>query len=143
MCCQAPTYCCSSEAEVNALHTVFSCVGTIPSSWADVGAFPSLHKLLMNALPITGSLPATWGSSAFPMLTELNLQRLTKLTGSLPAEWASTTSFQQLELLMLYNCSVTGSYLALDMHLHTRVPAENCHPVAVVFERHSCTAELA
>lgn len=91
--------CCVSPATI---------AGTIPSTWSSAGAFPNLLKLLMYDLSISGTLPAAWGSTAFPSLGELSLQYLQKLSGSLPSEWASTTSFQDLRIFFLIECSITG-----------------------------------
>jgi hypothetical protein len=97
------------NAQVSQMTVTFT--GTIPSSWAHAGAFRNLHKLLVSNLSISGSLPATWGSKSFPNLVELNLQNLPHLKGSLPIEWGGANSFQQLQLLVLQNCSITGGWL--------------------------------
>lgn len=97
------------SAQVSQFTITFT--GTVPSSWSDAGAFRNLRKLLVANLSISGSLPATWGSKSFPNIVELNLQNLPHLKGGLPVEWGSANSFQQLELLVLQNCSLTGVWL--------------------------------
>lgn len=73
--------------------------GSLPESWANVGAFPSLLALGLADTNISGTFPASWASwQAFPQLQVLDLHG-TRLHGSLPA-------FQNtaLKALLLKDC---------------------------------------
>lgn len=79
--------------------------GTLPASWTQGGAFPSLSSLHFHNVSITGSLPASWGSSA--ALTDLQLN-FTKLSGALSTEWGTPKQFQNLETLHIVSCNING-----------------------------------
>ena len=53
--------------------------GSLPAAWADLGAFQSLTKLVLDSLPLVAfSLPPSWGSnSSFPALECMYLSSLT------------------------------------------------------------------
>lgn len=84
--------------------------GTLPSSWSNPEAFPSLITLTLFNMALTGSLPASWaGKGLFPSLGSMALGadpagRLGCITGPMPAEWATPFSFQLLEILALRTC---------------------------------------
>ncbi len=79
--------------------------GTLPTSWTQGGAFPSLSSLQFYNVSITGSLPASWGGNA--ALTDLHLN-FTKLSGALPTEWGTSNKFQSLETLHIVSCNING-----------------------------------
>jgi len=82
--------------------------GSMPSSWGDAGAYPSLSFLSLYDTSLTGTLPATWGGrSAFPALSELVLG-MSSQVGTLPPEWGSPAAYQQLRVLTIYGCNITG-----------------------------------
>ena len=87
------------------------CAGSIPADWTLPGAFLALSKLGLINFPLSGILSATLGSS-WPALVCLQLGAHTSgicgLTGTLPAEWGSASAFQQLAMLWIANCSITG-----------------------------------
>ncbi len=87
---------------------VYLCAGTMPSSWGDAGAFPSLSVLALVDNLLTGTLPATWGGpNAFPALFDLAFG-ISSQVGTLPPEWGSPTAYQQLRILTIYECNITG-----------------------------------
>jgi hypothetical protein len=87
--------------------------GTVPQTWAQPGAFASLSVLSIMDVPLTGTLPLYWGSNgSFPVLDTLQLgsdsPSATPFSGTLPPEWGSATHWQNLTVLLLTNCSITG-----------------------------------
>ena len=88
---------------------VYMCAGPMPSSWGDAGAYPSLSVLALVDTLLTGTLPATWGggANAFPALFDLAFG-MSSQVGSLPPEWGSPTAYQQLRILTIYECNMTG-----------------------------------
>ena len=84
--------------------------GTLPSSWSNPGAFPSLITLTLFDMALTGSLPASWADNgSFPSLGSMGLGadragRLGCISGPMPADWASPFAFQLLEILALRTC---------------------------------------
>ena len=86
--------------------------GSLPQSWDDDGALPSLTYLCLQDLPITGTLPPSWGSTAMPALTKLIIAAsnpaLSHLSGSLPEEWGSPTAFTQLSYFSAAGLSLQG-----------------------------------
>jgi len=87
--------------------------GTVPKTWAQPGAFPNLSVLVFKDVPLTGTLPPCWGSNgSFPVLDTLQLgsdsPSATPFSGTLPPEWGSATHWQNLTVLLLTNCSITG-----------------------------------
>ncbi len=80
--------------------------GTVPSAWAEDGAFPVLQVFQVTGSALEGTLPASWGSNgSFGSITDLELN---SLSGTLPAEWGSPTAFQSLVALSLSHCNITG-----------------------------------
>ena len=82
--------------------------GTLPSSWADNGAFPALRALYLNRnWRLNGSLPEAWGANANSLnkLEVLVLQGC-NLTGNLPISWASNMPL--LSVLDLNYNSLSG-----------------------------------
>ena len=58
-------------------------------------------------MAIEGTLPSSWGNtSAMPSLKNLTLLDLPEVSGQLPAKWGSGMS--ALQFLMLSNMSITG-----------------------------------
>jgi len=57
----------------------------------------------------------------FPSLVDLEIGAvepgIVSLYGTLPAEWGQATTFQQLELLILSNCNITGIRATCYSHL--------------------------
>ena len=97
------------------LRTIFYHAGTVPSTWAQAGAFPTLRQLYFANLPLQGSLPPTWGTQGcFASLEKLAIQDtdgmigVTKIAGELPAEWASPAAFQRLQILEISGLDITG-----------------------------------
>ena len=76
------------------------CAGPLPVAWAAPEAFPSLRRLWLQSLPLTGTLPPSWGDNGFPSLQLLSISGpLTspgQLAGTLPSEWGSPTAFRRL-----------------------------------------------
>lgn len=87
--------------------------GTLPSSWGDVGAWPSLTTLNLYELRLHGTYPAAWGGhKTFPALVDLRIGAaytpgfhvgVTQLSGSLPPLWGRNGSFERLEQLWIMN----------------------------------------
>ena len=97
---------------------ILSCAGTLPSMWAQVGAFPTLKVLYLGDLPLQGSLPPAWGTpGCFPSLEKLYLWSsdigVGNISGTLPAEWGSSTAYQSLEYMQIVNLSITGGFAIL------------------------------
>ncbi|KAK9917092.1 hypothetical protein WJX75_000820 [Coccomyxa subellipsoidea] len=72
--------------------------GTLPTEWADNGAFPLLRLLALDKnWRLGGSLPAAWGRNASSM-AKLEVMELgyANISGTLPASWAD-----QLPLLSI------------------------------------------
>ena len=92
-----------------------SCSGTLPSTWAQAGAFPNVKELVLINLPVQGTLPSAWGTQAsFPSLETLKITAtpdnvgVVKLSGTLPTEWGSLTGFQKLHYLNFAYVNITG-----------------------------------
>ena len=87
--------------------------GTLPSSWGDAGAWPSLTTLNLYELPLHGTLPTAWGGhQTFPALLDFAIGTaftatfhagVTQLSGSLPALWGRNGSFERLQQLWIAN----------------------------------------
>ncbi len=81
--------------------------------------------MTLQDMPLVGTLPAAWGGNdSFPALVDLEIgasyqaDALTvDLFGSLPAEWGHASAFQQLELLYLFGCNLSGSETACSYSL--------------------------
>ena len=93
----------------NYLHlTHGSCVGELPISWAEKGAFSMLANIPLVSLPINGTLPSAWaGNGSLPSLLYLELG-ITHLAGVLPPARGSASAFANLQMLLIYNASITG-----------------------------------
>lgn len=83
----------------------------VPSAWA--GGFPSLSQLVLGDLPLHGSLPVSWGNSgALPSLSLLHiasdLKGVSQLSGTLPSEWGNPGAFQHLQSFGLSFVTMTG-----------------------------------
>lgn len=93
------------------LYMVSGLAGTLPSSWGNSGAFPSLISLTLFDMALTGPLPASWaGNGSFPALQSVGIgadlagPRLACMSGPMPAEWGSPSAFQQLEIVTFRVC---------------------------------------
>ncbi len=72
--------------------------------------------MTLQELPLVGTLPAAWGGNdSFPALIDLEIGAsyqgnalAVDLFGRLPAEWGHSSAFQQLELLDLMGCNLSG-----------------------------------
>ncbi len=95
--------------DYNTEHVIiYMSAGPMPSSWGDAGAYLSLSFLSLVDNPLTGTLPAAWGGrNAFPALSELAFG-MSSQVGTLPPEWGSPTAYQQLRILTIYECNITG-----------------------------------
>ena len=98
--------------------------GTLPSSWSNPEAFPSLINLTLLDMPLSGSLPASWADNgSFPSLGSLvlggNVADVSRLSGTLPPEWGSAHAFQHISLLGITACNITGMYRPPDAYLQT------------------------
>ncbi len=80
----------------------------------------------LQDVPLVGTLPATWGGNdSFPALVDLEIGAsyqaddalAVDLFGSLPAEWGHSSAFQQLELLDLFGCNLSGNETACSYSL--------------------------
>lgn len=85
-----PTWTCRGLGD-NAL------TGSLPPSWGQGPAFPSLQTLDLSASGVSGSLPPVWGADGgFAQLSELTLESM-RLSGGLPPAWASPGRFSKLQ----------------------------------------------
>lgn len=86
--------------------------------------------MTLQGMPLVGTLPAAWaGNDSFPALVDLEIGASYQnydldIFGSLPAEWGHASAFQQLELLDLFGCNLSGNETAcsysLKQNLHVR-----------------------
>lgn len=91
------------------LNSAILNAGSLPSAWAEAGAFPSLSTILLYGLSLSGALPPSWANSmALPSLTWLTLG-LSPISGTLPVEWGSTAAFQNLEQLSIFDTHIAGA----------------------------------
>ncbi len=82
--------------------------GSLPLTWATLGALPSLSYLRLAFNNLSGTLPPAWGApGALPALAALYLND-NALSGGLPAEWGSHGGLQRLEMLFLGANNLTG-----------------------------------
>ncbi len=89
----------------------------MPDAWGSPGAYAALQNMTIEGVPLVGTLPAAWGGNeSFPALLDLEIGASSQadaprvdVFGSLPAEWGHASAFQQLELLYLHGCKLTGN----------------------------------
>ena len=73
-----------------------------------------LANISLVSLPINGTLPSAWaGTGSLPSLLYLELGN-TNLAGDLPPACCSASAFANLQMLLVYNATSTGS-LVLTM----------------------------
>lgn len=79
--------------------------------------------MTLQGMPLVGTLPAAWaGNDSFPALVDLEIGASYQnydldIFGSLPAEWGHASAFQQLELLDLFGCNLSGNETACSYSL--------------------------
>jgi hypothetical protein len=102
--------------------------GTLPPSWNQADAFPSMQFFEVEDCQLTGTLPAYWspslqfldvagndlnGTLPAELGSLMQLQQLTlnanPFTGQLPAAWGAPGTFPELFALECYDTNIAGS----------------------------------
>jgi len=102
--------------------------GTLPPSWNQADAFPSMQFFEMEDCQLTGTLPANWspslqfldvagndfnGTLPAELGSLMQLQQLTlnanPFTGQLPAAWGEPGAFPELFALECYDTNIDGT----------------------------------